>query len=318
MDFYRGKTILVAGGAGFIGQHLVAKLLASGAAVVVADNLSTGSARVLEPLARPGLTVMEHDIVEPLDVAVDGVFNLACPASPVHYQRDPVATWKASVIGTLNLADLAARRGVRILQASTSEIYGDPLIHPQVEGYWGNVNTVGPRSCYDEGKRAAETLLWDYQRTGRAEVRIARIFNTYGPGMDANDGRVVSNFVTQALRGAPLSVFGAGTQTRSLCYVSDMVAGLMALFAADCGPEPINLGNPVEIDMNELARTVIALTGSKSALEYHPLPVDDPRVRKPEIARAKERLGWSPVVPLADGLKSTIAYFSAELAAQTA
>lgn len=314
MTYFGGKTFLVAGGAGFIGQHMVAELIARGARVVVADNMSTGDAESLRGLEGAALTVLRHDIVEPLDVAVDGILNLACPASPIHYQRDPVATWKASVIGTLNLADLAARRGVRILQASTSEVYGDPLVHPQVETYMGNVNPVGPRSCYDEGKRAAETLLWDYHRTGRAEVRIARIFNTYGPGMSVEDGRVVSTFVNQALRDEPLTVFGEGTQTRSLCYVTDMVAGLLALFAADCGPEPVNLGNPVEINMNELARTIIALTASRSAIEFRPLPTDDPRVRKPDITRASNRLGWSPEVGLHDGLKATIAHFAERLA----
>lgn len=314
MTFFGGKTFLVAGGAGFIGQHLVAELIARGAHVIVADNMSTGNAATLRGHEGPALTLLRHDIVEPLDLAVDGILNLACPASPIHYQRDPVATWKASVIGTLNLADLAARRGVRILQASTSEVYGDPLVHPQVETYTGNVNTVGPRSCYDEGKRAAETLLWDYHRTGRAEVRIARIFNTYGPGMAVEDGRVVSTFVNQALRDEPLTVFGEGTQTRSLCYVTDMVAGLLALFAADCGPEPVNLGNPVEINMNELARTIIALTGSRSAIEFRPLPTDDPRVRKPDISRARDRLGWSPQVALHEGLKATISHFAERLA----
>ncbi len=312
-----GSTLLVAGGAGFIGRHLVRRLLAAGAKVIVLDNFSTGLRGGLRDLEGHGVSVIDADVIEPVHLAVDGIFNLACPASPPHYQADPIQTMRTSVWGAYNLLELARTRKIRLLHASTSEIYGDPEVHPQVEGYNGSVNPIGPRACYDEGKRAAETLCADYARRHGVDVRVARVFNTYGEGMAVNDGRVVSNFIVQALGGEPLTVFGDGQQTRSLCHVSDMVEAFVALFTADpFGFEPINLGNPAEITIADLARRVVSLTGSRSAVVHRPLPEDDPRVRKPDISRARQRLGWEPSVGLDEGLRRAIDYFAAENGAQ--
>ncbi|MDB5506587.1 MAG: family oxidoreductase [Devosia sp.] len=309
-DTLAGRTLLVAGGAGLIGQHLVRALLARAATVIVADNLSTGRQSAVAAFAdNPNYRFIHHDITTPLEVEVDGIYNLACPASPRAYQADPIATWRASVIGTANLATLAERRSIRLLHASTSEVYGDPLQHPQAETYFGNVNPIGVRACYDEGKRAAETLLSDLARLGRADIRIARIFNTYGPGMTASDGRVVSNFIVQALAGAPVTIYGSGEQTRSPCYVADTVAGLIALYTSDSGPEPINIGNPEEITVRALAETIIERCDSRSTLTFEPLPADDPHRRCPDITRARDRLGWVPTTPLLAGLDGTIAWF---------
>jgi UDP-glucuronate decarboxylase len=310
----KGTTLLVAGAAGFIGRHLVARLLADGARIVALDNFSTGSRRHLKEFEGPGCRIVEADVIEPVDETVDGVFNLACPASPPHYQADPIQTLRTSVVGTYNLLELARRHKARFVQASTSEIYGDPDQHPQVEGYHGNVNPIGVRACYDEGKRAAETLCADYARRFALDVRVARIFNTYGEGMAPGDGRVVSNFIVQALSGAPLTLYGDGRQTRSLCHVSDMVEGLVSLFTAPpFGFQPINLGNPSEITIRDLAQRVLKLSGSRSAITTRPLPDDDPRIRRPDISLATERLGWTPKVGLDDGLKRTIANFAEQL-----
>lgn len=304
------QRILVTGGAGFIGSHLVDALLAQGHEVLSLDNYFTGSKdNLVRHLDNPRFELVRHDVVEPILLEVDQVYNLACPASPVHYQYNPVKTVKTNVLGTLNMLGLAKRVKARILQASTSEVYGDPKVHPQTEDYWGNVNPIGLRSCYDEGKRLAETLMVDYQRSNGVEVRIVRIFNTYGPRMAIDDGRVVSNFAVQALRGEPVTIYGDGKQTRSFCYVSDLVAGLMAMMEAEDFSGPVNLGNPDEFTMLELANQVLELTGSASEIVHQPLPPDDPTRRRPDIGLAKEVLGWSPTVTLAEGLAPTLEYF---------
>jgi UDP-glucuronate decarboxylase len=307
------KRVLISGGAGFLGSHLAEKLLDAGCHVLCVDNFYTGARRNIEHLLDHKLfEVLRHDVCFPLYVEVDEIYNLACPASPIHYQRDPVQTTKTSVIGAINMLGLAKRLGCRVFQASTSEVYGDPVVHPQAEEYWGNVNPIGFRSCYDEGKRCAETLFFDYRRQHRLSVKIARIFNTYGPRMHPNDGRVVSNFIVQALTGRDLTVFGDGSQTRSFCYVDDLVEGFVQLMASpDEVTGPINLGNPGEFTMAELARKVIDLTGSRSKIAYRRLPEDDPKQRRPDITRAQEALGWEPTTPLQEGLKKTIAYFEA-------
>ncbi len=314
------KRVLVTGGAGFIGSHLCARLLDQGHQVLCVDNFFTGTKRNVEHLLdHPRFELMRHDVTFPLYVEVDEIYNLACPASPVHYQFDPVQTTKTSVIGAINMLGLAKRLRVPILQASTSEVYGDPAIHPQTEEYWGNVNPIGPRSCYDEGKRCAETLFFDYHRQHGLAIKVARIFNTYGPHMHPNDGRVVSNFIVQALRGESITIYGDGQQTRSFCYVDDQVRGLMALMNSDDSVTgPVNLGNPGEFTMLELAQAVIELTGSRSQLAYAPLPQDDPRQRKPDNTRAQAQLGWSADVPLRDGLARTIAYFRTIVADEAA
>jgi UDP-glucuronate decarboxylase len=305
------RRILVTGGAGFIGSHLCNKLLATGEEVLCVDNYFTGSRGNIAPLiGRADFEVLRHDITFPLYVEVDKIYNLACPASPVHYQHDPVQTTKTSVLGAINMLGLAKRLRARILQASTSEVYGDPDVHPQTEDYCGLVNVNGPRACYDEGKRCAETLFYDYRRQHRLSVRVARIFNTYGPNMHPQDGRVISNFIVQALKGKPLAIYGTGQQTRSFCYVEDLVDGLVRLM--DCETEldrPINLGNPVEMTIRDLASLIIELTGSKSVLEYRPKLQDDPRQRCPDINRAKEILHWRPRIGLQEGLQRTIQYF---------
>ena len=304
-------TVLIAGGAGFIGSHLCDALLQRGNRVICLDNLFTGTKRNLEHLhSNPRFEFMRHDVTFPLYVEVDEIYNLACPASPIHYQHDPVQTTKTSVHGAINMLGLAKRLGCRILQASTSEVYGDPAIHPQTEAYWGNVNPIGPRSCYDEGKRCAETLFFDYYRQHALPIKVARIFNTYGPRMHPADGRVVSNFIIQALSGEPITLYGDGNQTRSFCYVDDLINGLISLMESP--PDftgPVNLGNPVEFTMRELAELILAETGSSSPLVTRPLPQDDPKQRKPDISLAQTRLGWEPKIPLRDGLKPTTAYF---------
>jgi UDP-glucuronate decarboxylase len=305
------KSILVTGGAGFLGSHLCERLLADGHDVVCVDNLFTGRKENIEHLLdHPGFELLRHDVTFPLHVEVDEIFNLACPASPVHYQHDPVQTTKTSVYGALNMLGLAKRLKCRVMQASTSEVYGDPAVHPQTEDYWGNVNPIGPRSCYDEGKRCAETLFFDYHRQHKVEIKVARIFNTYGPRMHPNDGRVVSNFVVQALQGQPISIYGDGSQTRSFCYVDDMIEGFVRLMGSPTHVTgPINLGNPGEFTIKELAELTIEMTGSKSKLTYKPLPQDDPKQRRPDITLAKQRLKWQPAVPLREGLRHTIQYF---------
>jgi UDP-glucuronate decarboxylase len=305
--------ILVTGGSGFIGSHLCARLLESGAEVLCVDNFYTGRRQNIGPLLpNPRFEIMRHDITQPLYVEVDIIYNLACPASPFHYQFDPVQTLKTSVHGSINMLGLAKRTKAKILQASTSEVYGDPTVHPQPESYWGNVNPLGPRACYDESKRAAETLFFDYHRQHGVRVKVARIFNTYGPNMQPNDGRVVSNFIVQALRGAPITIYGDGAQTRSFCYVDDLVTGLLRLMDTEdsfCGP--INLGNADEFTIRELAELVVRYTGSASRLEYKPLPADDPRQRQPDITLARRVLHWEPTVKLEQGLQKTIDYFRA-------
>ena len=305
------KRVLVTGGAGFLGSHLIDQLLARGYEVLCVDNLFTGSKRNIAHLVdHPRFEFVRHDVTFPLYVEVDEIYNLACPASPVHYQHDPVQTTKTSVHGAINMLGLAKRLSCRILQASTSEVYGDPAVHPQTEDYWGHVNPIGPRSCYDEGKRCAETLFFDYHRQHGLQIKVARIFNTYGPRMHPADGRVVSNFITQALAGDPITLYGSGDQTRSFCYVDDLVEGLIRLMESPAEiTGPINLGNPVEFSMRELAEQVLQLTGAASSLQFMPLPEDDPKQRQPDITRATTLLGWIPHVALEDGLRSTIEFF---------
>jgi UDP-glucuronate decarboxylase len=308
--------VLVTGGAGFLGSHLCERLLTAGCDVLCVDNFYTGTRENVEHLVgRPRFELMRHDITFPLFVEVDEIYNLACPAAPIHYQFDPVQTTKTSVHGAINMLGLAKRVKAKILQASTSEVYGDPTVHPQPEAYWGNVNPIGLRSCYDEGKRCAETLFFDYHRQHAVRIKVARIFNTYGPRMHEHDGRVVSNFVVQALRGEPITVFGEGRQTRSFCYVDDLIEALIRLMASpDDFTGPVNLGNPAEFSILELAQRVIALTGSRSAVTFSPLPGDDPQQRRPDITLARERLDWQPSVELEQGLRSTIAYFEQVIA----
>ncbi|WP_050979888.1 UDP-glucuronic acid decarboxylase family protein [Sinorhizobium sojae] len=307
----RQKKILVTGGAGFLGSHLCELLLGTGHEVVCVDNFSTGLRRNIAWLKRfDSFRVISHDIVEPIDLEVDEIYNLACPASPPHYQADPIQTTKTCVIGSLNLLELAARHRARILQASTSEVYGDPHVHPQVESYWGNVNPFGPRSCYDEGKRCAETLFFDFHKARGVEIKVVRIFNTYGPRMRPDDGRVVSNFIVQALRGEDITVYGDGSQTRSFCFVDDLIDGFVRVMASPSSlTGPVNLGNPGEFTIGELAEQVIQLTGSRSRIVRQPLPADDPRQRRPDISRATSELGWRPTVDLTEGLAQTIRYF---------
>ena len=308
---YRGKRVLVTGGAGFLGSHLCEKLLAAGAEVLCVDNYFTGRrANITHLIDNPMFEAMRHDVTMPLFVEVDAIFNFACPASPIHYQFDPVATTKVSVHGAINMLGLAKRLKCRILQASTSEVYGDPQIHPQTEDYWGHVNPIGPRSCYDEGKRCAETLFFDYWRQHGVAIKVMRIFNTYGPRMHPNDGRVVSNFIVQALRGEPITIYGSGQQTRSFCYVDDLVDGALRMMRTPAEiTGPINIGNPNEFSMLDLAKHVIALTGSRSKIMFAPLPQDDPKQRQPDIAMARQVLDWQPRIELEAGLKKTIAYF---------
>lgn len=302
--------VLVTGGAGFIGSHLCERLLAAGYEVLCLDNFFTGAKGNIDHLRdNRRFELIRHDVTESILLEVDRIYNLACPASPIHYQYNPVKTIKTSVIGTINMLGLAKRVRARILQASTSEVYGDPEVHPQTEEYWGNVNPIGIRSCYDEGKRVAETLMMDYHRQNRVDVRIVRIFNTYGPRMAVNDGRVVSNFVVQALRGEDITVYGDGSQTRSFCYVDDLVEGLTRMMECEGFTGPVNLGNPAETTILEFARRIIDITGSKSQVVFRPLPADDPKQRRPDIACARERLGWEPKVPVAAGLKKTVEYF---------
>jgi len=310
------NKVLVTGGAGFLGSHLCDALHAAGRDVLCVDNYFTGSKdNIAHLLDKPRFEVLRHDVTFPLYVEVDEIYNLACPASPIHYQFDPVQTTKTSVHGAINMLGLAKRLQARILQASTSEVYGDPEVHPQTEEYWGRVNPIGPRSCYDEGKRCAETLFFDYHRQHQLAIKVARIFNTYGPRMHPNDGRVVSNFIVQALRGEDITLYGDGLQTRSFCYVDDLIRGLVSLMAS--APDftgPVNLGNPNEISMRALAEQVLALTGSKSKLAFRPLPQDDPRQRQPHIGLARDNLQWAPSTSLEDGLRETVAYFKKRLA----
>ncbi len=305
------KRVLVTGGAGFIGAHLCRRLVADGCDVLCVDNFYTGTRdNIEELLGSPRLELMRHDVTFPLFVEVDEIYNLACPASPVHYQLDPVQTTKTSVHGAINMLGLAKRIRAKILQASTSEVYGDPTEHPQTESYWGNVNPIGPRACYDEGKRCAETLFFDYYRQHRLRIKVARIFNTYGPYMHPNDGRVVSNFVMQALRGDPITLYGDGSQTRSFCYVSDLVDGLVRLMnSPDDVTGPINIGNPREFTVRELAEMVVRQCQSSSKIVFQPLPQDDPKQRQPNITQARDRLGWAPTIALEQGLPPTIEYF---------
>jgi len=310
-NFFNAARILVTGGAGFLGSHLCEKLLSQGHYVICLDNYFTGQKRNIVPLlSNPSFEVIRHDLVNPIFLEVDQIYNLACPASPVHYQYNPVKTVKTAVMGAIHMLGLAKRVKAKILQASTSEVYGDPSVHPQPESYWGNVNTIGLRACYDEGKRCAETLFFDYYRQNKVNIRVVRIFNTYGPRMHPDDGRVISNFIMQALRNEPITIFGDGLQTRSFCYVDDMVEGIVRMMN---GPDefvgPVNLGNPGEYSMLELAEAIVELTGSRSSIEFKPSPMDDPRRRQPDIRLAKERLGWEPEVGLREGLQKSIAYF---------
>ena len=315
MPYALRKRTLITGGAGFLGSHLCEQLVDRGDDVLCVDNFFTGTKdNIVHLLVNPHFELIRHDVTFPLYVEVDELYNLACPASPIHYQHDPVQTTKTSVHGAINMLGLAKRVKAKIFQASTSEVYGDPEVHPQTESYWGRVNPIGTRACYDEGKRCAETLFFDYHRQHRLRIKVARIFNTYGPRMHPNDGRVVSSFIVQALKNEPITLYGDGHQTRSFCYVTDMIDGFMRLMdSPDALVGPVNLGNPVEFSMRELAEQVIDLTGSRSPLEYRPLPQDDPRQRKPDIAQAKEKLGWEPTVPLREGLQHTIAYFDTML-----
>ncbi|WP_082905577.1 UDP-glucuronic acid decarboxylase family protein [Bradyrhizobium centrolobii] len=315
MPYNLAQRILVTGGSGFLGSHLCERLLANGAEVLCVDNFFTGTRGNVEHLLdHHRFELLRHDVTFPLYVEVDQIYNLACPASPVHYQHDPVQTTKTSVIGAINMLGLAKRLKVSILQASTSEVYGDPTVHPQTEDYWGNVNPIGPRSCYDEGKRCAETLFFDYRRQHRLAIKVARIFNTYGPRMHPNDGRVISNFIVQALRGHDITIYGDGLQSRAFCYVDDLIDGLMRLMqSSDDVTGPLNLGNPNEVTMRELAELTIELTGSRSNVVHRPLPQDDPRQRQPDISHANALLGWAPQVSLRQGLARTIAYFEGVL-----
>ena len=305
------RRVLVTGGAGFLGSHLCERLLTQGADILCVDNFFTGSKNNIEHLLdQKNFDLIRHDVTFPLYVEVDEIYNLACPASPIHYQHDPVQTTKTSVHGAINMLGLAKRVRAKILQASTSEVYGDPNVHPQIEDYWGHVNPIGPRSCYDEGKRCAETLFFDYWRQHRLRIKVARIFNTYGPRMHPNDGRVVSNFIVQALLGRDITVYGDGSQTRSFCYVDDLVEGLMRLMSTeDSVTGPINIGNPTEFTILELGSLIIEMTGSRSRIVHRPLPENDPRQRRPDISRAQELLSWAPTTPLKEGLIRTIAYF---------
>lgn len=313
----RGR-VLVTGGAGFLGSHLCDKLIAAGNDVLCVDNLFTGQRSNIEHLLdNKRFDFMRHDVTFPLYVEVDEIYNLACPASPIHYQHDPVQTTKTSVMGAINMLGLAKRLKAKILQASTSEVYGDPSVHPQPEAYWGNVNPIGPRSCYDEGKRCAETLFFDYHRQHKLRIKVVRIFNTYGPRMHPQDGRVVSNFIMQALQGEPITIYGDGNQTRSFCYVDDLLEGFVRLMATgDETTGPMNIGNPGEFTIRELAEMVIELTGSKSKLEFRPAPEDDPKQRRPDISYAQDKMNWQPKVALRDGLVETIAYFRSLIAAR--
>ncbi|MBN2752239.1 MAG: SDR family oxidoreductase [Rhodospirillaceae bacterium] len=310
---------LVTGGAGFIGSHLCERLLADGHEVICVDNYYTGSRQnIRHLLSHPDFEVLRHDVTFPLYVEVDRIFNLACPASPIHYQNDPVQTTKTSVHGAINVLGLAKRIHARIFQASTSEVYGDPLVHPQTEDYWGNVNPIGLRACYDEGKRCAETLFFDYWRQHRLEVKVARIFNTYGPRMHPNDGRVVSNFIVQALKNQPITIYGDGSQTRSFCYVDDMIEAFLRLMDTPASiTGPINLGNPSEYTIREIAEIIIEEIGASSELTFQPLPSDDPKCRRPDITQAEDVLDWHPTIPLREGLQRTIAYFEAKLSKGT-
>jgi UDP-glucuronate decarboxylase len=305
------KKILITGGAGFLGSHLCDRLIKDGQDILCVDNFFTGSKiNIAHLMGNPYFEMLRHDVTFPLYVEVDQIYNLACPASPIHYQFDPVQTTKTSVHGAINMLGLAKRVKARILQASTSEVYGDPVVHPQPEGYWGHVNPIGPRSCYDEGKRCAETLFFDYFRQHNLDIKVVRIFNTYGPRMHPNDGRVVSNFIVQALKGEDITIYGDGSQTRSFCYVDDLIEGFVRMMDTEAGfTGPINLGNPYEFSMLELAERVLHSVGGKSKLVFHPLPIDDPKQRQPDIALAKEKLNWEPGVQLEDGLKETVAYF---------
>ncbi len=306
------KKVLITGGAGFLGSHLCDELLNDGDEVICLDNFFTGNkANIRHNLSNPNFELIRHDINLPINIEVDQIYNLACPASPIHYQYDPIQTTKTSVIGAINILDLAKRIKARVFQASTSEVYGDPAVHPQPESYWGNVNTIGPRSCYDEGKRCAETLFFDYQRQQNLEIKVVRIFNTYGPRMHPNDGRVVSNFIVQAIRGEDITIYGNGQQTRSFCYVDDLINGFKKMMASDPSiVGPVNLGNPGEFTMLELAEKILTIVGSKSKLKFLQLPIDDPRQRQPDITLAQNHLNWTPTVGLEDGLKETVKYFN--------
>ncbi len=318
MDAQRAKRVLVTGGAGFLGSHLCTRLLAEGHRVICVDDFSTGNADNLTAIVdHPRFELVRHDVAAPLGVDVDEIYNLACPASPVHYQFDPIKTTVTNVQGALHVLALAERTGAKVFQASTSEVYGDPTVHPQPEGYWGHVNPTGPRACYDEGKRCAETLFFDYRRVHGVRIKVARIFNTYGPQMNVDDGRVVSNFIVQALTGKPLSIFGDGSQTRSFCYVDDLIEAFVRFMdSRDDFVGPVNLGNPAELTVAQLAHAVLELTGSRSRLEFKPLPCDDPRQRRPDITLACAELEWEPTTPLRDGLLRTIEYFDALLGAE--